>query len=44
MQNSDSDEDKNENRIKDLQNYLSVAPLQMFNLKPDENGVVNVQL
>lgn len=28
------------NKIKDLQNFLSQAPLQVFNLKPNEQGLI----
>jgi hypothetical protein len=28
------------NKIKDLQNFLSVSPLQVFNQTPDEKGLV----
>ena len=32
------------NVIKDYQNFLSIAPHQVFNLKPDEDGVVSVDI
>jgi len=32
------------NHIKDLQNFLAIAPFQTFNLKPNEQGVVSVQI
>lgn len=31
-------------KYKDFANFLSCAPLQLFNLKADKNGVVNVNL
>ena len=33
-----------ENEIKDFQNFLSQAPVQLFNLKPDEQGLVAFKL
>ena len=32
------------NKIKDLQNFLSISPLQVFNQTPDANGVVEVPI
>ena len=32
------------NKIKDYQNFLACAPLQLFNLKPNEEGQVTVTL
>lgn len=33
-----------ENSYKDYANFLSCAPLQLFNLRPDDNGIVEVSL
>ena len=33
-----------ENRIKDIQNFLSLGPIQHFNLQTDENGLVKVEI
>lgn len=30
--------------IKDYQNFLAVSPLQLFNLKPDAQGKVSIQI
>ena len=35
---------KVENNFKDYANFLGFAPLQLFNLKPNEAGVVSVNL
>lgn len=32
------------NKIKDYQNFLACAPLQLFNLKPNEEGQVTITL
>jgi len=32
------------NKIKDYQNFLACAPLQLFNLKPNEEGEVTITL
>ena len=32
------------NKIKDYQNFLAFAPLQLFNLKPNEEGQVTIIL
>jgi len=36
--------DRVENKIKDFQNFLASAPHQLFNLKPDANGLVAFKL
>ena len=32
------------NKIKDYQNFLACAPLQLFNLKANEEGIVTIAL